>query len=64
MWLATLVGSSLTAVQLRALPIAVQVNVPVLGAVMFYAQAWTTQAGPPEDQPLSLDDAQRHRLGH
>ena len=63
-WLATLVGSSLSAVQLRALPIAVQVSVPVLGAVLFYAQTWSTQAGPPEDQPLSLDDAQRHRLGH
>jgi len=35
-WLATLVGSSLSAVQLRALPIAVQVSVPVLGAVLFY----------------------------
>ncbi len=56
-WLATLVGSSLTAMQLRALPVAVQVSVPVLGVALYYAQAWMSQAGPQEDHALALDNA-------
>jgi uncharacterized membrane protein len=62
-WLATLVGSSLTAAQLHSLPVSVQVTVPVLGLVLFLAQVWITQGVPPDSYRLDLDNALRHRLG-